>query len=68
MEVLFMKLKNIFKIFTCKHPVEDLVFIRNIYGDEINQLNARSIWLCPHCNRLIYKQHLFDIGDYSAIE
>lgn len=60
-----MKIKNLLKSITCKHPMKDLVFIRNIHGDEINQLNARSIWLCPHCNRNIYKPHLFDIGNYS---
>ena len=40
----------------CKH--NDVEFIRNIYGDEINQLSGknivRSIWRCKNCGRIIY--------------
>lgn len=42
---------------SCKH--NDIEFIRNIYGDEINQLSGkntvRSIWRCKNCGRIIYK-------------
>lgn len=30
----------------CRH---DYRFHRNIYGDEINVANARSLWLCHQC-------------------
>lgn len=44
----------------CKH--NDVEFIRNIYGDEINQLSGkntvRSIWKCKNCGRIIYKGNL----------
>ena len=60
-----MNIKSIFNYFTCTHPISDLIFIQNLYGDEINHYNARSIWRCKKCNRLIYKPNLFDIGNYS---
>lgn len=45
----------------CKH--EDLEFVRNIYGDEINRINYRkiyrSIWLCKKCGKQIYKGSLY---------
>lgn len=28
----------------CKHPERYAEWIENIYGDEINHLNCRSIW------------------------
>lgn len=60
-----MKLRKIFKLEKCQHPSKDLIFIRNIYGDQINMLNARSIWYCPKCNTNIYKNSLYDIGEQS---
>ena len=30
----------------CRH---DLRFVRNIYGDEINLLNGKSLWVCEKC-------------------
>ena len=36
------------------------VFVRNVYGDEINFLNGkRSIWKCTHCNGEILKDYLW---------
>ena len=32
---------------------------RNIYGDEINFLNARSEWFCPKCGKIAYGKSLF---------
>ena len=48
----------------CKHKdIEDIEFIRNVYGDEINQLSGknivRSIWRCKNCRRIIYKGNLY---------
>lgn len=31
---------------------------RNIYGDEINHLNARSIWSCNKCKKQQLRQSL----------
>ena len=59
-----MKFKNPLKKLFCNHNTK-LIFIRNIYGDEINQLNARSIWRCSDCNKLIYKNILYDTGKIS---
>jgi hypothetical protein len=36
----------------------DDVLVRNVYGDEINVVNARSVWRCSRCGRVRYKQHL----------
>lgn len=51
---------SIFKRLLCKH--DDLEFIRNVHGDEINQLSGketvRSIWKCKNCGKIIYKNYL----------
>lgn len=45
----------------------ELVFIRNIYGDEINQISPsnriyRSEWRCTKCGKIKYKQYLVTTG------
>ena len=56
-------MKIIKRIF-CKH--KNLIFVRNIYGDEINQVSLkhtyRSIWICEDCGKIIYKGELCE-GD-----
>lgn len=49
----------------CKHLKKPLKFIRNIYGDEINQLNARSLWECTECGSIITRDYLYDSGKIS---
>ena len=46
----------------------NLVFIRNIYGDEINQVSTltrtnRSEWRCTKCGKVKYKQYLVTTGE-----
>lgn len=52
-------MKTLKKMF-CKH--ENLEFIRNIYGDEINRISLkhiyRSIWQCKDCGKIVYKGKL----------
>ena len=40
----------------------ELVFIRNIYGDEINNISldriCRSEWKCVKCGKIKYKSYL----------
>lgn len=54
----------------CKH--NDIEFVRNIYGDEINQVSGknivRSIWRCKHCGRIIYKGNLYMENDKEETE
>jgi len=33
----------------CRHA---LAWVRNIYGDEINSTNARTLWKCEKCGKL----------------
>ena len=53
------------KTITCnKH---ELVFVRNIYGDEINHISPpnrtyRSEWQCTKCGKIKYKQYLNKIN------
>lgn len=47
-----MKIKQFF----CKH--NNIEFIRNIYGDEINYVNARSVWKCKYCGKILYSGYL----------
>ena len=44
----------------CNHLDKPLEFIRNIHGDEINHLNARSIWKCPDCGKIILRSQLYE--------
>lgn len=52
---------KIIKRILCKH--ENLDFVRNIYGDEINWISTkhlyRSIWVCRECGKIIYKGELY---------
>ena len=52
----------------CNHLDKPLEFIRNIHGDEINYLNARSIWKCPDCGKIILRSQLYEkIKPYKKI-
>lgn len=42
-------MKKFFKRLLCKHP--HWSFVRNIYGDEINYTNARSVYKCDNCGK-----------------
>lgn len=49
----------------CNH--HELVFIRNIYGDEINEISPadktyRSEWKCIKCGKIKYKTYLNKIN------
>lgn len=37
----------------CRHK-GGISFHRNIYGDEINVANARSVWKCKRCGGFVY--------------
>lgn len=53
--LMFTFLKSMF----CDHKGWAHVFLRNIYGDEINHRNGkRSMWSCTHCGGVIYKAYL----------
>lgn len=41
----------------CKHS--DTTHLRNIHGDEINWANARSVWRCDECSKIIFRGDLF---------
>jgi predicted nucleic acid-binding Zn-ribbon protein len=38
-------------------------FVRNIYGDEINHLNARSVWKCLYCGKYQLRSKLNSKSD-----
>jgi len=40
----------------CKHDYE---FLENIYGDEINYLNCRSLWKCKKCGKIKKSNKLY---------
>ena len=51
---------RLIKRITCKH---DLVWDRNIYGDEINAMNGkRSWWKCTKCGNHFTKPDLHTDG------
>ena len=55
-----------FKFLKCYHEQEDLVFIRNIHGDEINHYGGyRSIWFCTKCDSTVYSDTLYHKGNIS---
>ena len=52
---------------TTVFDTHNLVFVRNIYGDEINQISPpyrtyRSEWRCTKCGKVKYKQYLVTTG------
>lgn len=49
----------------CKHDNHPLKWIRNIYSDEINKLNAKSIWECVDCKKRFYKNYVYNPGEVS---
>jgi hypothetical protein len=51
-----IKIFNWFKRFWCEHEYE---FVRNIYGDEINECGGyRSLWKCSKCGKYQYRKEL----------
>lgn len=46
--ILRIILPYLFRLFVCDH---DFIFVRNIYGDEINHAGARSWWCCRKCGK-----------------
>lgn len=49
--------KKIIQNFGCKH---EYIFVRNIYGDEINQCGGyRSLWQCSKCGKYKYCKRLY---------
>ena len=49
-------MKNLIKKLFCTHL---FMFIRNIYGDEINYRNARSIHKCVLCDKKVLGEDLW---------
>lgn len=45
----------IYQLF-CKHKKK--TFCRNVYGDEINHLDARSVWYCDSCDKRLLSDKL----------
>ena len=52
------KIKDSIKQLTCSHLSQDLVFIENLHGDAINNYNARSVWMCSKCHKIIYRNRI----------
>lgn len=48
---------GVFRTFFCKHEWE---FWRNVYGDEINFLDCRSLYTCKKCGLLKRAPELVD--------
>lgn len=52
----------------CRH--NDCVFVRNIYGDEINHVSLsrvyRSWWRCRRCSALVPRQELVEAQTQQA--
>lgn len=52
----------------CNHLDKPLEFIKNIHGDEINHLNARSVWKCPDCGKFIMRSQPYEkIEQYKVL-
>lgn len=54
-----MNFKKYFKTLLCRHRSPQ--FVRNIYGDEINEWGGnRSLWRCPRCQHVFSRPMLVD--------
>ena len=50
-------LRKFIQKFGCEH---NYIFVRNIYGDEINQCGGyRSLWQCMKCGKYMYSKALY---------
>lgn len=54
--VLFVSMVGLRIFSPCEH--KDVIFERNVHGDEINHLNCRSVWMCRRCGSTLYSQQL----------
>jgi len=45
--------------FMCLRGFHEFKFIRNLYGDEINKWEARSVWRCGNCGKMEGRDYLF---------
>lgn len=56
-------IRRLIQKYRCKH--ENAIFVRNIYGDEINNVSLkkvyRSWWKCNECECFFPKENLVDI-------
>lgn len=53
----------------CNHLDKPLKFIKNIHGDEINHLNARSVWKCLDCGKIIMRSLPYEkIEQYRVLD
>lgn len=62
---MFKNMLNRLKQKKCKH--ESIKTITNIYGNNINYYNARSIRICEDCHKVIWHKEL-DKEMYESIE
>ena len=59
-------LRKFLQKYCCEHDYE---FVRNIYGDEINQCGGyRSIWQCCKCGKYMYSETLHSKGNKNLKE
>lgn len=61
----WITLREFLAFSTCSHP-EGLEFVRNIYGDAINEWGGkRSLWKCSRCGKLQARDELFKSEDHQ---
>ena len=48
----------------CRH---ELRFVRNIYGDEINLMNGRSLWVCEKCGADMVRRELHTSNEKGQV-
>ena len=59
---MYVKLTKLIQTLFCKHNYGNLVFKRNIGGDEmrihyVKEGLAKSEWVCKQCGRVVYKPY-----------
>ena len=59
-------LRKFIQKFCCGH---EYIFVRNIYGDEINQCGGyRSLWQCMKCGKYMYSKALYSKNNKNLKE
>jgi hypothetical protein len=53
---------DFFRSLVCKH---EWTFVANLYGDQINLFNGRSLWMCKHCPKSRVGRELY-YGDRAV--
>ena len=55
-KLIYMVFACVYQNLYCRH--REIDWETNVFGDQINLLNCRSIWICQNCHKRFYRNRL----------